>query len=195
MKDIGASWREIIYMCLVAFGLSVVITFLFRFLAGIIVWIIVAVFALAAFLAPIVVWYLWYVKKKDFDAKNGNGTETTSSVENAVNQEVNKVFSSEMTSADSAEEVKNWLIIAIVVTIVAVSLRNFQLLKSRNLKKTFLKLGDDSPHFARVAQKNKASGATFQRSRKSCALHAPHSISTFMGKKKKTFFSWLSNEF
>ncbi len=126
MKDIGASWREIIYMCLVAFGLSVVITFLFRFLAGIIVWIIVAVFALAAFLAPIVVWYLWYVKKKDFDAKNGNGTET-SSVENAVNQEVNKVFSSEMTSADSAEEVKNWLIIAIVVTIVAVSRRKSQL--------------------------------------------------------------------
>ena len=71
VTDVSASWREIIYMCLVAFGLSIVVTILFRFLAAVIVYIIVALIAFAAFIGPLICWYIWYSKKQDYDSKNG----------------------------------------------------------------------------------------------------------------------------
>ena len=57
IADVGASWKEIIYMCLVALGLSIIVVILFRFLAGVIVYVIITIIALAAILSPIATWY------------------------------------------------------------------------------------------------------------------------------------------
>lgn len=127
MADVSASWKEIIYMCLVAFGLSIVVTILFRFLAGLIVWIIIAVIALASIVGPCVCWYIWYVKKSDYDAKTSNSTEiqNTTAIEDAVNNEAKKYLSDDLATAETKKEVTNWLIIAISVTVVAVSMKIF----------------------------------------------------------------------
>ena len=56
VADVGASWKEIIYMCLVALGLSIIMVILFRFLAGVIVYVIITIIALAAILGPVATW-------------------------------------------------------------------------------------------------------------------------------------------
>ena len=57
MADVEASWKEIIYMSLVALGLSIIMVILFRFLAGVIVYVIITIIALAAILGPAATWY------------------------------------------------------------------------------------------------------------------------------------------
>ena len=52
---------------------------------------------------------------------SGNSTQI-SDIENTIDKEAQKLFSNSMTSADSEKEVQNWLIIAIVVTIVSVGI-------------------------------------------------------------------------
>ena len=59
IADVGASWKEIIYMCLVALGLSIIVVILFRFLAGVIVYVIITIIALAAILSPVATWYVF----------------------------------------------------------------------------------------------------------------------------------------
>ena len=56
ISDISSSWLEIIYMCAVALGLSIIMIILFRFLAGFIVWIIIWIIALACLAGPLVCW-------------------------------------------------------------------------------------------------------------------------------------------
>ena len=56
ISDISSSWLEIIYMCAVALGLSIIMIILFRFLAGFIVWIIIWIIALACLAGPLVSW-------------------------------------------------------------------------------------------------------------------------------------------
>ena len=57
VADVEASWKEIIYMSLVALGLSIIMVILFRFLAGVIVYVIITIIALAAILGPAATWY------------------------------------------------------------------------------------------------------------------------------------------
>lgn len=56
VADVEASWKEIIYMSLVALGLSIIMVILFRFLAGVIVYVIITIIALAAILGPAATW-------------------------------------------------------------------------------------------------------------------------------------------
>ena len=56
VADVEASWKEIIYMSLVAWGLSIIMVILFRFLAGVIVYVIITIIALAAILGPAATW-------------------------------------------------------------------------------------------------------------------------------------------
>ena len=42
-------------------------------------------------------------------------------IENRIDNEAKKLLSDDLTSADSEKEVKNWFIISIVVSVVAVS--------------------------------------------------------------------------
>ena len=42
-------------------------------------------------------------------------------IENKIDNEAKKLLSDDLTSADSEKEVKNWFIISIVVSVVAVS--------------------------------------------------------------------------
>ena len=121
VSDISSSWKEIIYMCLVAVGLSIVVTILFRFLAGIIVYLIIALVALSAILAIIVTWLLWYFKDKDYKSKT-NANVTENALDDALGEvQAEKLLKDEWTQANSAEEVRNFMIVAIVTSIVGVS--------------------------------------------------------------------------
>ena len=108
-------------MCLVAVGLSIFVTILFRFLAGIIVYLIIALVALSAILAIIVTWLLWYFKDKDYKSKT-NANVTENALDDALGEvQAEKLLKDEWTQANSAEEVRNFMIVAIVTSIVGVS--------------------------------------------------------------------------
>lgn len=118
--DIQNSWKEILYMCLVALGLAFIMTILFRFLAAVIVYIIVISVAIACILTPPFMWFLWYTKQSHYDEHYNNKTDTTDSNFAQANEEGKKYLTKEMKEANSEEEVENYLSIAIVVTIAAV---------------------------------------------------------------------------
>lgn len=55
-EDIQVSWREIVYMCLLAVLFSAIVLLLFRFVAGFIIWVILGCVSLACIAGTI---YLW----------------------------------------------------------------------------------------------------------------------------------------
>ncbi|CAG0900756.1 unnamed protein product, partial [Darwinula stevensoni] len=62
--SIQATWREIVYMCLIALVFSLVITIMFRFLTGVVVWLILIVGSLACIAGTIALWILWNNEKQ-----------------------------------------------------------------------------------------------------------------------------------
>ncbi|XP_064606234.1 choline transporter-like protein 1 [Liolophura sinensis] len=94
VNDLERTWREIIYLCLIAFGLALAMLIFLRFFAGVIIWIMVIALGLGCLIATIFCWYTYAVLNASVNAK---------------------------TSPTTAEqdEVRNWLIGAICATIIA----------------------------------------------------------------------------
>ncbi|KAL8610617.1 hypothetical protein ACOMHN_006336 [Nucella lapillus] len=66
LEDLETTWREIIYLCLIGLGVSLVLLFLLRFFAGILVYTVVIVVALGSVTATAFCWsvlsvcFCWY---------------------------------------------------------------------------------------------------------------------------------------
>lgn len=74
--DIVNTWKEICYLLLIAIAASYIIIMLMRFLAAILIWTIVIVFALGAIAADGYCWYRYYSYWDNLDA-NSTSTEET----------------------------------------------------------------------------------------------------------------------
>ena len=57
------SQTELAYMGLIALGLSILMTVAFRFLAGVIVYVIIALVVVICVVGTITLWVVWYLKK------------------------------------------------------------------------------------------------------------------------------------
>lgn len=65
-EDLSLCWKEVIYMCLIALGLTIVVLVLMRFFTGVIVWLILFVISLACIGGTAYLWFLWYVRHRDY---------------------------------------------------------------------------------------------------------------------------------
>jgi len=111
--DVRLSWLEIIYMTLIALALSIVMTLLFRFFAGVIVYIILVLAVLSCLAVTGFMWAVWYKKKDYFENKlNGTSVEGQNLDEESVGSRIFK--------AESQKEVNQYLTAAIVASIVTV---------------------------------------------------------------------------
>ncbi|XP_030838771.1 choline transporter-like protein 1 isoform X2 [Strongylocentrotus purpuratus] len=63
LADIEKSWREIVYLCLIAFGLSITVVIALRFLAAYIIWSMVFGFILGSMGGSGFLWYMWYIAR------------------------------------------------------------------------------------------------------------------------------------
>ncbi|XP_066973400.1 choline transporter-like protein 1 isoform X2 [Macrobrachium rosenbergii] len=66
-KDLAASWREIVYMCLIGLAFAIIITAMLRFLAEFVVWLTVAIIILGSIAATIYLWVSWHFRSKDVE--------------------------------------------------------------------------------------------------------------------------------
>ncbi|KAJ8976875.1 hypothetical protein NQ317_001199 [Molorchus minor] len=62
-EDFQLYWREFVYLCLIAFGFSILILVLFRFLVGLVVWIVLVAVVLICIAGTIFLWVLWHRSK------------------------------------------------------------------------------------------------------------------------------------
>ncbi|EFX73127.1 hypothetical protein DAPPUDRAFT_325589 [Daphnia pulex] len=58
--DFQLCWKEVDYLCLIALGLSLVLTVLFRFLAGAMIWLLLVALVLGSFGGTGYLWWAWY---------------------------------------------------------------------------------------------------------------------------------------
>ncbi|EFX84766.1 hypothetical protein DAPPUDRAFT_47061, partial [Daphnia pulex] len=58
--DFQLCWKEVVYLCLIALGLSLVLTVLFRFLAGAMIWLLLVALVLGSFGGTGYLWWAWY---------------------------------------------------------------------------------------------------------------------------------------
>ncbi|XP_041483712.1 choline transporter-like protein 1 [Lytechinus variegatus] len=63
LADIEKSWKEIVYLCLIAFGLSIAVVILLRFLAGPIIWTMVFGSIVGSMGGSGYLWYSWYIAR------------------------------------------------------------------------------------------------------------------------------------
>ena len=80
--------------------------------------------------------YIWYVKKRDFEDNCGsNSTEcSTSAIEGTIKDATQKVLPQDLITADTEKEVRDWLIIAIVSTVVSVIILLILLVLRKRIK-------------------------------------------------------------
>ncbi|CAB4064680.1 SLC44A1 [Lepeophtheirus salmonis] len=69
IADIEASWREVIYMCLIALGFSIIMSLIMRFFVGIIVYIVMGLVSISFVGGTIIIWVLYALKKKNLDKR------------------------------------------------------------------------------------------------------------------------------
>ncbi|XP_044269021.1 choline transporter-like protein 1 isoform X2 [Tribolium madens] len=58
-EDFHLCWLEFLYLCLIALAFSILILFLFRYVVGIVVWVVLIGVVLACCIATIILWILW----------------------------------------------------------------------------------------------------------------------------------------
>ncbi|XP_032779770.2 choline transporter-like protein 1 isoform X1 [Daphnia magna] len=58
--DFELCWREVVYLCLISLGLSLVLTVLFRFLAGAMIWLLLIALVLGSLGGTGYLWWLWH---------------------------------------------------------------------------------------------------------------------------------------
>ncbi|XP_046396983.1 choline transporter-like protein 1 isoform X2 [Ischnura elegans] len=75
-EDIDLCWQELIYLCLIALGLSGVMLLLLRFAAGIVVYLVIIIVAVLSIAGTITLWILWNKNRKQ-QIKTANGTTET----------------------------------------------------------------------------------------------------------------------
>ncbi|CAG0921207.1 unnamed protein product [Notodromas monacha] len=90
--DIQKSWRDILYMALIALGFSLLVTILLRFLAFWIIWIIIGVACIGSVAATIALWIIWSQEKKVLDAMNQNPNDYTETQKRDKTNKVNYLF-------------------------------------------------------------------------------------------------------
>ncbi|PNF24373.1 Choline transporter-like protein 1 [Cryptotermes secundus] len=71
-EDLEMSWREILYLCLIAFGFSLILLILFRYVVGILVWLVLIGVTLACIGGTVYLWILWKSKKDGLKDKEVN---------------------------------------------------------------------------------------------------------------------------
>ncbi|XP_038057483.1 choline transporter-like protein 1 isoform X2 [Patiria miniata] len=72
VADVENSWREILYLCLISFGLAIVVLILLRFFAGVLIWTMVFVFMIGSSGGTGYLWYRWWQEKSILDALPAN---------------------------------------------------------------------------------------------------------------------------
>ncbi|XP_071476563.1 choline transporter-like protein 1, partial [Diadema antillarum] len=68
LGDLEKSWRDIVYLCLMAFAFSIVVILLLRFFAGAIIWTMVVGFVIGSLGGTGFLWYQWYTFRAKFRA-------------------------------------------------------------------------------------------------------------------------------
>jgi len=118
MGDLQNCGPQIVQMGVLALVFSLIITLLFRFLAGFIVYAIIGVVIVALAGGTITLWVLWYLKNKDI----GGDTSQIDGAINAIggNATLENSYLAANAKNSSEEEVMYFLIGAIVSTIVLV---------------------------------------------------------------------------
>jgi len=61
-EDLHLCWKEILYLCLIAFVMSLILLFLFRFVAGFVVWFVLAAAVVTSIAGTIYLWVMWRQK-------------------------------------------------------------------------------------------------------------------------------------
>lgn len=66
-EDLATCWREVLYVCIIAFSLSFIVLLLFRYVVGFVVWIILVASIIVGSVATIFLWikYAEYAKRED----------------------------------------------------------------------------------------------------------------------------------
>ena len=122
-QDFQVCQDELAMMGMTALGLSVLITVAFRFLAGIIVYVIIALVLVAIVVGTIALWVIWWLKKGNLEEQqavlNTLNTTTLSAAQNVTQSIIGGV-----SAAKSQDEVNGYLAGAIIATIITV--RNIQ---------------------------------------------------------------------
>ncbi|XP_054706753.1 choline transporter-like protein 1 [Uloborus diversus] len=95
-SDISLCWREILLLCFISIGLSVLLLLIFRFCASIIIWTVLIVVTIASIAVTIYIWVMWNEKKKDHENYEGPNKDL------------------------KAKQVTYWLVAAIVMTVFTV---------------------------------------------------------------------------
>ncbi|XP_077291052.1 choline transporter-like protein 1 [Arctopsyche grandis] len=63
-EDLHLCWREMLYLCIIAFVFSVIILVLFRFVVGFVVWFVLIGVSLTTVIATIFLWVTWTKERK-----------------------------------------------------------------------------------------------------------------------------------
>lgn len=80
-EDISNSYQEIIYLCLGAFALSLIMVIIYRYFAQYLVWLVVLSVIVISVATTV---YLWIVWKKKHDAVKSNSVEETNATTNLI---------------------------------------------------------------------------------------------------------------
>ena len=119
-------------MGLTALGLSVLMTIAFRFLAGLIVYLIIALVVIALIAGTITLWVVWWLKKGNLEEQEAL-LKTVETTQLDTAQNVTQSIIGGVSTAKSQEEVYGWLAAAIIGTIITVSFNWVLLVNNRFL--------------------------------------------------------------
>ena len=121
-QDFQVCQSELAQMGITALGLSVLITIAFRFLAGLIVYAIIALVVVALVTGTIALWVIWWLKKTDM-AERSEALDKLDNGQLSAAQNVTQSLIGGVSTAKSQEEVTAFLVAAIIATIITVSLQ------------------------------------------------------------------------
>nr|XP_040569500.1 choline transporter-like protein 1 [Lepeophtheirus salmonis] len=121
IADIEASWREVIYMCLIALGFSIIMSLIMRFFVGIIVYIVMGLVSISFVGGTIIIWVLYALKKKNLDKRMEE--ELKKNDQKSLSKlKIQEFISSSIFQVKDQEEL-NWILAgAIILTILTVIL-------------------------------------------------------------------------
>ena len=150
-QDFQVCQSELAQMGITALGLSVLMTIAFRFLAGLIVYAIIALVVVALVTGTIALWVIWWLKKTDM-AERSEVLDSLDTTQLSAAQNVTQSLVGGVSTAKSQEEVTFFLVAAIMATIITVSnIKN----KNEEYTATIFITGCDSDCSVRFEEKNR----------------------------------------
>ena len=108
---------RILFACFLLFNIG---DYLGRFLAGLIVYAIIALVVVALVTGTIALWVLWWLKKTAM-AERGEALDSLDTTQLSAAQNVTQSLVGGVSTAKSQEEVTFFLVAAIIATIITVS--------------------------------------------------------------------------